>query len=284
MKLCTFPSTSYFFRSQLATQFFECFRSPPLSKAVLFAPVEKIHKASAILNKITNSKEAKEEKPDASLSEPRIEVDNEAQVKGKRHFLSGIVELDSFTSNKCLDSCRRLYSSLKRIFVQVLFMPNHLSEIRWEQRMLFHIVDAIGAECFTIVVRIQSLVVFLIIRNTPYIYAQADYFYFSIEKMNSNTYAYLVMAVLIMNIGIVVFFGWIFRKTSLGSRGICISRVLSYICFENSWLLVFWIAATGMFVTTSMLKHYGSDFTMKFEWLRCKVCDALLRLDSLKND
>lgn len=201
-------------------------------------------------------------------------------MRGKRHLLSEIVELDSFTNNKCLDSCRRLYSSLERIFVQFLFMPNHLNEIRWEQRMLFHIVDAIGAECFTIIVRIQSLVVFLVIRNTPYIYAQADYFYFSTEKMNSNTYAYLALAVLITNIGIVAFFGWIFRKTSLWSRGICISRVLSYICFENSWLLVFWIAATGMFVTTSMLKHYGSDFTMKFEWLRCKVCDALLRLHS----
>jgi len=244
-----------------------------LSKAILSASIEKIHKASASLNKITKSEEAEEAKLNASLSDPHIKEDNKTEVNVKKNLVPGKLFLDSFIS-QCMDSGKRLYSSIERMAMQAVFMPTHLSESRWEQRMLFHVVDAIGAECFTIIVRIQTLIVFLVIRYTPYIYAQADYFYFSTEKMNSKTYAYVALAVLIANIGIVTFFGWIFRKTSLWSRGICMTRVLSYICFENSWLFVFWMAATGMFVTTSMLKHYGSDFTMKFEWLRCKVCDA----------
>lgn len=248
------------------------------SLAIVMASIERIHRASALLNNADDSKQHKEEKGDTVLSDA-----NDARNQGTvavtgasktERFGNGKVLEDS-CSNHCKESCRWLYRSMKLILVQGGFVSTHLNENRWEQRMLFHVVDAIGAECFTIIVRIQSLIIFLVIRYTPYIYAQADYFYFSTEKMDSKTYVYLALVVLVMNIGIVAFFGWIFRKTSLGSRGICMTRVLSYICFENSWLLVFWLAAMGMFVTTSMLKHYGADFTMKFEWLGCKVGAAL---------
>jgi len=274
---------AYFYGENLSTFAQEISRSEKLGEnvlAILTASIETIHIASAVTNSSTMPQISKVKEPEYSTldhcdinqesdgnsikCETVIEhpVEETAEIKESNKYL-----FTSLTS-QCTKVCRNVQWLLRCGFL----VPNHLiSETQWEQRMLFHVVDAIGAECFTIIVRIQSLIAFLVIRFTPFIFSQVEDFFFSADNMGAKNYGFLGLVVLILNVGIVSFFGWIFRKTSLRRKGICMTRVLSYIFYDHSWLLVFWLSATGMFVTTSMVKHYGADFTMKFNWLHdCK--------------
>jgi len=140
-----------------------------------------------------------------------------------------------------------------------------LKETCWEQRLLFWVVDSVGAESITIIVRFQYIISTLFLYFGP----NKDHLNETFRHQSPNS---VVMAVAAFLIDLTIFnlYTVFFQRVKLnGDRPIDINAVLSYIYNGNSLFLGAWLAATGMFVVTAMINHFGVDFSLKFEWIKC---------------
>eukprot|EP00814_Leptocylindrus_danicus_P019683 CAMPEP_0116021026 /NCGR_PEP_ID=MMETSP0321-20121206/10143_1 /TAXON_ID=163516 /ORGANISM="Leptocylindrus danicus var. danicus, Strain B650" /LENGTH=605 /DNA_ID=CAMNT_0003491821 /DNA_START=116 /DNA_END=1930 /DNA_ORIENTATION=+ len=137
-----------------------------------------------------------------------------------------------------------------------------LKETCWEQRLLFWVVDSVGAESITIIVRFQYIISTLFLYFGP----NKDNLNETFRQQSPNS---VVMAVAAFLIDLTIFnlYTVFFQRVKLnGDRPIDINAVLSYIYNGNSLFLGTWLGATGMFVVTAMINHFGVDFSLKFEW------------------
>jgi hypothetical protein len=79
------------------------------------------------------------------------------------------------------------------------------------------------------------------------------------------------------HIGIFVMIGMLFKSCKLpDGQQLTMTGVLNYIYCGTDYACMFhglWISASGMFMWSMMIDHFGSDFSFTFEWLKCMVRD-----------
>jgi len=166
---------------------------------------------------------------------------------------------------------RSVFSSINVIINKCsLFTRNEaLKEYRWEQRYLFWVVDVVGAEAISLIVRLQhmlsSLVVYCFLEN------HMNRSFYNPKEFERGMIMGVVAFVFEL-FAIYFYFSVVPKVVKVDfDRNLQTETIASYIFEGNERFLILWLAATGMFVTSTMINHFGADFTMQFEWLRCRV-------------
>ena len=146
-----------------------------------------------------------------------------------------------------------------------------LQECDWEQRLLFWVIESISSETITIIVRFQTLVSSVCLRFGPtknHLNPTFD----GLDEMQFNTGIRMGTYALMFDLIFFIFYGWIVpRKILVEQFDVILSMktLTAYIYGENVLFIGLWLTATGMFVFASMIKHFGVDFSLDFEWLQC---------------
>jgi hypothetical protein len=151
-----------------------------------------------------------------------------------------------------------------------------IPELEWEQRMLFHVIDGVGGESVTLLIRFQHLLSMFLVRHLPNKrHLNATYYISDDQWRRSFVMGWILF---ILNVLILMAIGYIFKMNrSLKDRELTMTGVLTYIYGENSLFLGMWISATGMFVWSMMINHFGADFSLQFRWLTCMVSTTPLQ-------
>jgi hypothetical protein len=140
----------------------------------------------------------------------------------------------------------------------------------WEQRPLYHIIDAVGSIVISIIVRVGQQLSIALARNLPVAEHLNESFQASDERwMKAQIYSW---AFIFLMLGLLASFSRIFfgRLERLqGGRVLTLSRVLTYLYRDSFWFFFYWLVATGVYVCATMIQHFGADFTLQFQWLQC---------------
>lgn len=149
-----------------------------------------------------------------------------------------------------------------------------VSEEMWEQRPLYHILDAIGSTVGSSIVRLNQQLSITLARNLPIAMHLDESFQTSAARWNrAQVYAWVYILFMLVLLGTLggVFFVRIERLR--GDRRLTLSRVMSYLYRDHFWFFFLWLAGTGGYVAATMIKHFGADFTLHFSWLGCSSED-----------
>lgn len=200
------------------------------------------------------------------------EDDSSTESKMGRNGLAGIIrrQMGDYTTNNT-----DIEDSNKFVDVELHDHPPRSSlpspKETWEQRDLYHMVDSTGSLCVNIIVRINQQLIFVVVRNLPSAEHLNESFRISEERWQEAQVlggVYIILMVLLL-IGInfsSVFFS---KKQGLEGKKLSLGRVLSYLFKENFWHFFIWLISTGALVSSSMVNHFGADFSMDFKYLSC---------------
>jgi len=141
----------------------------------------------------------------------------------------------------------------------------------WEQRDLYHMVDSTGSLCVNIIVRINQQLIVVAVRNLPSSRHLNESFQIGNDRwwkaqIYGSIYVGLMLLLLIAINFSPVFFH---KKKGLEGKKFSLGRVLSYLFKDHFWYFFFWLISTGALVSSAMVNHFGADFSMNFEYLRC---------------
>ena len=147
---------------------------------------------------------------------------------------------------------------------------DELLEEHWEQRPLYHVIDAVGSTVISIIVRLNQQLSMSLVRNLPASVHLNESFHASDERWKrAQIYAWIfifLMLVLLASLG-GIFFTRLERLH--GNRRLTLSRVITYLYRDHFWFFFLWLSATGGYVCATMIQHFGADFTLKFLWVQC---------------
>lgn len=145
-----------------------------------------------------------------------------------------------------------------------------LSEEHWEQRPLYHVIDAVGSTVINIIVRVNQQLSITLARNLPGAVHLNAAFQASDERWKkAQIYSWIFIFLML---GLLASLGGIFfsRLERLqGGRRLTLSRVMTYLFRDHFWFFFFWLSASGGYVSATMIQHFGADFTLQFRWLQC---------------
>jgi hypothetical protein len=145
-----------------------------------------------------------------------------------------------------------------------------LSEEHWEQRPLYHVIDAVGSTVINIIVRVNQQLSITLARNLPCAVHLTATFQASEERWKkAQIYSWIFIFLML---GLLASLGGIFftRLERLqGGRRLTLSRVITYLYRDNFWFFFLWLSASGGYVSATMIQHFGADFTLQFRWLQC---------------
>jgi hypothetical protein len=145
-----------------------------------------------------------------------------------------------------------------------------LAEEHWEQRPLYHVIDAVGSTVINIIVRVNQQLSITLARNLPGAVHLNATFQASDERWKkAQIYSWIFIFLML---GLLASLGGIFftRLERLqGGRRLTLSRVMTYLYRDNFWFFFLWLSASGGYVSATMIQHFGADFTLQFRWLQC---------------
>jgi hypothetical protein len=145
-----------------------------------------------------------------------------------------------------------------------------LSEEHWEQRPLYHVIDAVGSTVINIIVRVNQQLSITLARNLPGAVHLTASFQASDERWKkAQIYSWIFIFLML---GLLASLGGIFftRLERLqGGRRLTLSRVMTYLYRDHFWFFFLWLSASGGYVSATMIQHFGADFTLQFRWLEC---------------
>eukprot|EP00978_Attheya_sp_CCMP212_P015060 scaffold38709_cov56-Attheya_sp.AAC.2 len=144
-------------------------------------------------------------------------------------------------------------------------------EKEWRQRMVFSVIKVVGSESTTLMIRMQQLLSLWFIRQLPNNKYLNETYYVSDEMWRRSFIMGLIL--FCAHIGIFVMIGMLFKSCKLpDGQQLTMTGVLNYIYCGTDYACMFhglWISASGMFMWSMMIDHFGSDFSFTFEWLKC---------------
>jgi hypothetical protein len=145
-----------------------------------------------------------------------------------------------------------------------------LAEEHWEQRPLYHVIDAVGSTVTNIIVRVNQQLSITIARSLPGAVHLTAAFQASDERWKkAQIYSWIFIFLML---GLLASLGGIFfaRLERLqGGRRLTLSRVMTYLYRDHFWFFFLWLSASGGYVSATMIQHFGADFTLQFRWLQC---------------
>jgi hypothetical protein len=145
-----------------------------------------------------------------------------------------------------------------------------LSEEHWEQRPLYHVIDAVGSTVINIIVRVNQQLSITLARNLPGAVHLNTAFQASDERWKkAQIYSWIFVFLML---GLLASLDCIFftRLQRLqGGRRLTLSRVMTYLYRDHFWFFFLWLSASGGYVCATMIQHFGADFTLQFRWLQC---------------
>jgi hypothetical protein len=145
-----------------------------------------------------------------------------------------------------------------------------LAEEHWEQRPLYHVIDAVGSTVINIIVRVNQQLSITLARSLPGAVHLNATFQASDERWKkAQIYSWIFIFLML---GLLASLGGIFftRLERLqGGRRLTLSRVMTYLYRDNFWFFFLWLSASGGYVSATMIQHFGADFTLQFRWLQC---------------
>ena len=142
-----------------------------------------------------------------------------------------------------------------------------LQEDIWFQRQFYHIVDSVGSEILGLIVLMQHLAALWLGHRFPiHQHLNAT---FDITAEQWKQARIFGISSIIGDIIIIASLTVLYRRVK--ERPLTMTRVLSYIFRNNFWFFFLWITATGAYSCSTMINHFGADFTLTVEWRHCRV-------------
>ena len=184
----------------------------------------------------------------------------------ENHWLKPFQSLRRLTSNVLLTVEER-----RRIFQMSRERPvaEKHEETHWEQRQLFHLVDAISSEIVTTIVHVHNLLAVQMIRNLPVRAHMNDAF--QIDDKQWARASLLGWQFVIANVLVIAFVATHFpRIEGLRERRLTMKGLVCYVFRDHFWFLFLWLTATGSYACVNMINHFGADFSLQFQWLSCR--------------
>ena len=62
----------------------------------------------------------------------------------------------------------------------------------------------------------------------------------------------------------------LYLKKGAELGGLTLNRVISYMFRDSYWFFFFWFCITVHMSLAIQMQHYGADFGMSFDWLKCR--------------
>jgi hypothetical protein len=143
-----------------------------------------------------------------------------------------------------------------------------LEELTEKQRHLYHIVDAISSAVLITVVRFSSLMTTLAIRALPF---ASQYQNTSFEIDDEQWRNAWVNCLIFIGAVVVVLLGTaLYLKKGAQLGELTLNRVISYMFRDAYGFFFFWFCVTVHMSLAIQMQHYGADFSMSFDWLKCR--------------
>ena len=154
-------------------------------------------------------------------------------------------------------------------------LHEQIEEVTWEQRHLFHSVDTAASEVLTLIVELHSIASMAILRHLPIKEYLTEPFRIDDARFEQSAmYSAILAVVNALLLCLLALRLRIIRNPTNGRR-VSLNRIMSYIFRDNFWFLCLWLGATGAMACSAMIQHFGADFSLKFEWLRCRETAAM---------
>ena len=149
-----------------------------------------------------------------------------------------------------------------------LIRNSGLEELTEEQRHLYHIVDAVSSAVLITVVRFSSLMTTVVIRLLPFA-SQHQNTSFQIDDEQWRN-AWVNCLIFIGSVVMVLLGTALYLKKGAELGGLTLNRVISYMFRDSYWFFFFWFCITVHLSLAIQMQHYGADFSMSFDWLKCR--------------
>jgi hypothetical protein len=224
---------------------------------------EKGHKPDD--KQIERSGTAETESLDDSESVLSIPTDAVKESSQRKEPTTPVTVDTSEESVVTVDDRRRLFANSKS--KRDSQRNSQLIQTDGKQRHCYHIVDSVSSAVLITVVRLAGLITSASIRShTVRQHLNASFELDNKQYTLSVVYALIfIIAIILVILGVGVY---IQKGLKLG--GLTLNRVISYVFRDSFWFMFFWFCIQQHFTIAIQLNHYGADFSMQFEWLKCR--------------